>query len=118
MRLLGDENLPASLITQLRVLGHDVLWVREECPGSDDEHVLDIAVAEGRILVTQDKAFASLVSRQVDTPAPGIILLRLDGLRRNELVQAALSAIVSRPDWTGKSAVVGRQSIRIKDLQK
>lgn len=118
MRLLGDENLPASLITQLRALGHDVLWVREACPGSDDKHVLGISVAESRILITQDKAFASEVSRQANTPAPGVILLRLDGLRRNDLVQAALSAILSRPDWLGKSAVVGRQSIRTKDLPK
>ena len=81
MRLLGDENVPASLTEHLRDLGHDVLWVREACPGSSDEYVFGVSVAEGRVLVTQDKAFASLASRQVNPPAPGEGLAEIEKVR-------------------------------------
>ena len=60
----------------LRGLGHDVVAVAETIPQSDDRSILDQAVAEGRILITNDKDFGELVFRW-GKGHHGVILLRL-----------------------------------------
>ncbi len=50
MRILADENFPAKAIAVLRELEHDVSWVRELGPGTDDEEILGWAVRESRVL--------------------------------------------------------------------
>ena len=57
MRLLLDENLPPLVGDALKAAGHDVLTASAACPGAPDEDVIALAVAEGRVLVTQDKDF-------------------------------------------------------------
>jgi hypothetical protein len=52
MLLLANENFPRVAIDALRVDGHDVLWVRTECPGATDEQVLQLAQKGNRILLT------------------------------------------------------------------
>jgi hypothetical protein len=32
MRVLANENLPRIAVEALRSLGHDVLWIAEDCP--------------------------------------------------------------------------------------
>jgi hypothetical protein len=36
MRLVADENFPLPTIEALRRAGHDVTWVRTDCPGTKD----------------------------------------------------------------------------------
>ena len=61
----------------LRRDGHDVLYVVESAPGSDDETVLKLAADQDRILLTEDKEFGELVVR-LGYPAYGIVLLRMN----------------------------------------
>ena len=42
-------------------LGHDVLSVLDAAPRASDDEVLSMALAEDRILVTEDKDFGELV---------------------------------------------------------
>ena len=44
MRFLANENFPGEAVEELRALGHDVLWVRTDAPGSSDEAVLATAL--------------------------------------------------------------------------
>lgn len=118
MRFIADENIPSLLVRGLQAAGHDVLWVKAASPGVPDFKVLAMAVSDGRILITQDKAFASNVSRLRDGQLPGLILLRLDALRRPALVARALSAILSGDDWQNRYAVISETSIRIKPLNQ
>ena len=60
MRLLADENFPLPTIEALRQAGHDVTWVRTDLPGTGDAALLDIAEADGRVLLTLDKDFWQL----------------------------------------------------------
>ncbi len=78
MKLLANENVPASAIHALRDAGHDVLWARTDLPGATDPHVLERAVRESRLLVTFDKDFGELVYRQGLAAAGGVILFRLN----------------------------------------
>ena len=50
-----------SLHAMLIDLGHDVLLAVDIDPRSSDEALLDVALQEGRILVTEDKDFGELV---------------------------------------------------------
>jgi predicted nuclease of predicted toxin-antitoxin system len=76
MRFLVDESAGRTVAEFLRRAGHDVLAVAEVMPGATDVAVLDRAVDEGRVLVTNDKDFGDLVYRG-GRPHHGVLLLRL-----------------------------------------
>jgi hypothetical protein len=43
MRFLANENVPLDAVSALREIGHDVIWVRVDAPGSPDEDILSRA---------------------------------------------------------------------------
>lgn len=77
MKLLADECCDVLVVTGLRNDGHDVVYIKETAPGSDDESVLNLAAGEQRVLLTEDKDFGELVIR-LKLPAYGIVLLRVN----------------------------------------
>jgi len=116
MRLLADENVPGAAIGALRTRGHDVLWVREEAPGSDDPTVLARAVSEGRVLLTLDKDFGGLAFRAGLPAECGIVLCRIPPEDPNILAEGIATALASRSDWSGHFAVVELDRIRVRPL--
>lgn len=46
LRLLLNENTPATLVEALKAAGHDVLWIRLSSPGATDEAVFASAIAD------------------------------------------------------------------------
>ena len=54
MRLLADENFPLPTVKALRLAGHDVFWARTDASVTGDAALLDLAEADGRILLTLD----------------------------------------------------------------
>jgi predicted nuclease of predicted toxin-antitoxin system len=77
MKFLLDESADFPLATFLRELGHDVTAIAHDYPHAlKDRQVLEIAVREQRILITNDHDFGELVFRQ-QLPHSGIILFRL-----------------------------------------
>jgi len=54
MRFLADESCDFTVVRALRSAGHDVIAVVEISPRADDEIVIDRAVREDRILLTED----------------------------------------------------------------
>jgi predicted nuclease of predicted toxin-antitoxin system len=58
MKLLADESVELGIVRLLRENDHDVRAVAEEHPRASDRAVLELAFAEERILVTNDKDFA------------------------------------------------------------
>lgn len=77
MNLVADECCDALLVNGLRSDGHDILYVKDIAPGTDDETVLQMAADQQRILWTEDKDFGELVVR-LRLPAYGIVLLRMN----------------------------------------
>jgi predicted nuclease of predicted toxin-antitoxin system len=57
VKFLVDECTGTSVVACLRNSGHDVVAVAEVMLQADDTDILDRAVSEGRILVTNDKDF-------------------------------------------------------------
>jgi predicted nuclease of predicted toxin-antitoxin system len=78
MNLLADESCAGPVIRALREAGHDVIAIAEVAKGSTDEHVLELALNEKRVLITEDRDFGELVSAR-GRPSAGVILVRFHG---------------------------------------
>lgn len=79
MRLFADACVARSLVSALRSAGHDVIYVAEGPPSVEDEDILVAALAEQRILLTEDHDFGALAVRDGRLSA-GVVLIELYGL--------------------------------------
>ncbi|MDQ3004439.1 MAG: DUF5615 family PIN-like protein [Chloroflexota bacterium] len=118
MRLLANENFPLDAVEALRANGPDVVWVREDARGSNDEQVLARAQQEDRILVTFDKDFGELAFRTKLPSTSGVILFRISPISSQYISQVAVQAIASRADWAGHFSVIEDQRIRMTLLPR
>ena len=92
MRFLADECCDFAAVRSLRADGHDVLAVSEFQHRSVDKQVMELALAEDRILLTEDKDFGWLVfAGRVDSP--GVILIRFPASARVLLAEAVLKLV-------------------------
>lgn len=56
-KLLLDENIPFSVMNQLKRAGHDTEHINRKCKGKSDKEVLEYAVKTKRIILTLDCDF-------------------------------------------------------------
>lgn len=75
-KFIVDECTGLSVVHFLRRQGYDAIGVSEAMPQAIDADILQRAVVENRIVVTNDKDFGDMVFRD-RRPHRGIILLRL-----------------------------------------
>lgn len=94
MRLLADESCDFRIVRALRAAGHDVSAVIEVAPGSGDVDVIDTAMRERRIFITEDRDFGQLVYATTK-PTHGVVLLRYPSTRRANL-PAVLAELVAK----------------------
>ncbi len=118
MRLLADENFPGETVFFLRRAGHDVSWVREDAPGSDDDRVLSKAQAENRILLTFDKDFGELAFHSHLPASSGVVLFRISMDSTDSLSGLVARILKARPHLTGFFTVVEEDRIRMTELPK
>ena len=118
MRFLLDNNLSPKLAELLRAAGHDVVHVRDiGMASATDSVVIDEARAQGRVLISADTDFGTLLARtHATTPsfcscggpaddAPEQAAIILSNLN---VVQADLDA--------GAIVVLGEATLRIRRL--
>jgi predicted nuclease of predicted toxin-antitoxin system len=92
MRFLADECCDFAAVRALRAHGHDVLAVGEFQSRSVDRDVMGLALAEDRILLTEDKDFGWLVfAARMDSP--GVILIRFPASARTLLADGVLKLV-------------------------
>lgn len=114
MNLVVDESVDRQIVARLRQDGHLVRYVAETAPGISDDAVLELANAEGSLLVTADKDFGELVFRQRRLTS-GIVLIRLAGLtqaQKAELVARAINKHAS--EFREAFAVITPAATRIR----
>jgi len=87
MRFLVDECAGPGLAKWLREQGHDVVSVFDQAQGMTDDDVLNIALANERILITVDKDFGEKIFRE-KRHHHGVILLRLKDERSKSKINA------------------------------
>lgn len=117
MRFIANENVPGPVVQALRDRAHDVVWVKEWMPGTDDDRgVLAVAQAEQRVVLTSDTDFGELAFRSHLPAECGIILIRLDWTNPGADNEVVINALTSRDDWSGTFAVVERDRVRLRPL--
>lgn len=80
MKFLVDECTGPAVARWLEQRGHDVLSVYDAARGLDDDAVIEMAHAELRILITNDRGFGEKVFRE-RRPHHGVVFLRLGNER-------------------------------------
>ncbi len=95
-KILADECVHLPIVKALRAAGHDVLLVKDICPGCKDDEVLHIAGEQDRILLTRDKDFGELIIR-LQKKVPGIIRYNLLGMPFDRQAQYIVSALKNAP---------------------
>ena len=116
MRFLANENFPGDAVEALRLQGHDIRWIRADAPGSSDPHVLALAQAEERILLTFDTDFGELAFRSGLPATIGIVLFRFRMTSAQQVARVVAQAIASRSDWAGHFSVVEIDRVRMRLL--
>lgn len=107
MRLLADENFPLSAIKALRRAGHDVTWIRLDCPGAKDTAVLDLAERDGRVLLTLDKDFWQIaIQRRLPLRLSGVILFRVHPAIPDNVTPLVVRTMDVVQEWAGHASVV------------
>ena len=96
MRFLADMGVAVPIVEELRRQGHDALHLRDEgLQRSPDQHILDKAIAEDRILLTFDLDFGELAALARDRVV-SVILFRLSNARMAN-VALRLSTVLAPP---------------------
>jgi len=116
MKFKVDENLPADLLDDLRVAGHEAETVPEEgLTGAPDAVILERVRREGYTLLTMDKGIADV---RANPPAryAGIVLFRPATSGRGAVrafVRRHLPTIL-QTDLAGRLVVITERSIRVR----
>jgi predicted nuclease of predicted toxin-antitoxin system len=116
LRFLADESCDFAAVRALRAEGFDVLVVAEAMSGAEDEQVIERALQEARILLTEDKDFGQLVYAAGHQTC-GVILIRYTAAARPTL-GARIAALVHDHGarLPGSFAVLQPDRIRIASL--
>lgn len=92
MRFLADESCDFAVVRALRTAGFYVLSVSESTPRAEDSEVIELALREERILLTEDKDLGRLVySHGQETP--GVIFLRFPTSARKQISRDVLNLV-------------------------
>lgn len=117
MKLLANENIPASSVKLLREQGYDVFSVAESCRGASDEQVLKLAHSQQRIVVTFDADYGELVFLRKFPPPAAILFLRFVPASPLEPAIMALKVLKEEPAILEKQfIVVERATVRARPL--
>jgi predicted nuclease of predicted toxin-antitoxin system len=93
MRFLADAGISPATIDYLAARGHDAIHVRSiGLQRAADSALIDLAVVEGRILLTFDLDFGDILALQV-RDKPSVIILRL-GDERAAHVNSRLGIVI------------------------
>ena len=113
MRFIVDECTGPGVANWLKNRKHDVVSIYEESPGLEDDRILQKAVMEERIIITNDKDFGEMVFRENKSHC-GIILLRLKDDRTSNKIKT-LEVIIDKysDQLLNNFVVISETTIRI-----
>jgi predicted nuclease of predicted toxin-antitoxin system len=95
MRFLADESCDFSVVRALRSVDHDVIAIAEVSPREEDDAVMERAVRDRRILITEDKDFGQLVYANMQRTG-GVIFIRFPGHARRSLADTVVKVVRQR----------------------
>ena len=78
MKLLATENIQLTSVKYLISVGIDVAWIGHNHSGISDKEVMEIAISQGRLIITFDRDYSELIFKFGYKPQSGVIYLRFD----------------------------------------
>lgn len=117
MQFLANENFPLTSVRRLRESGYDVVYIREDSPGVEDEVVLTRAAREDRIILTFDRDYGELIYR-LEMPSPrAIIYFRYQPFTPEEPAEHLLQLLNEKSSsFVGQFTVLEREQLRQRPL--
>lgn len=114
---LADENIPSHAIAFLRQRGEDVAAISEISPSIADQQVLEMARAQGRIVLSFDRDHGDLVFNRGAIPPRAIVYLRLYP-PDPEALERILAGLIAMGDKAldGQFTVVSPEGMRQRPL--
>jgi len=113
MRFLADESCDFAVVRAMRAAGHDVRVVAEVCRGAPDDQVVEFALRESRVLLTEDKDFGQLVFASA-RESPGVIFIRFPASVRKTMTDSVVRFVEENSaKIEGRFSVVQPGRIRI-----
>lgn len=92
MNFVADESCAKPVIQALREAGHDVVAIAEVTPGADDDQMLERALNDRRVLITEDRDFGKLVYVRGRSSA-GVVLVRFHSSVRLAKAPSVVEAV-------------------------
>jgi predicted nuclease of predicted toxin-antitoxin system len=118
VRFLADESCDAAVVRALLGAGHDVSSVSDTMRGAADRSVLDTALRERRVLLTEDKDFGELVFA-ARAPTIGVVLLRYPSTARERLSWKVVDFVSTwHAELAGAFVVIGPARTRIRRIPR
>ena len=115
-KFLADENVPGDAVEEARNAGYDLAWIREMSPSADDDAVLAMSLAHGRVLVTFDKDFGEMAFRHGKAASCGIVLLRPTLRSADYLARFMVGVLGQAVTWEGNFSVAQEGKLRVVPL--
>ena len=118
MKFLIDNALSPQLARGLLATGHDAVHVRDLGLGAaEDEIIFNLARAEGRVIVSADTDFVTLLAERQESK-PSFILYRRVADEPQQQLAILLENLASilEPLESGSVVVIEQRRIRIRPL--
>ena len=116
MKFLVDECTGIWVSRKLTELGFDSVSVIECMKGASDEEIVQKAIEEKRVIVTNDKYFGRLAEFN---KLPGMILLRLKDESIKNKAKIVSFILTSHSDAIlGNVIIVSETKIRVRQIKK
>lgn len=117
IRWLADENIPRSLVTELRSRGHDVIAAQDVALGAPDRALLAVALDATRVLITFDRDFGREIFAAGGAASFGVVLVRIDPHPQSEFVRTIADVLDARDDWPHHFSVIETDRVRMTPLR-
>ena len=93
----AGECVAGLIVEGLAQRGFDIVDARDICRGDDDERVLALAAAAGRVVITEGWGFGEMTVRH-GQPSAGVIILSRYALSAGARERAAIERIAEIAD--------------------
>ena len=113
--ILADENIHGFIITTLRDAGFEVISVREHTSGIKDDKVIQMALQNNWLLLTEDKDFGEWVFAH-HIQGLSVLFLRYSFYEFREIAQTVVHLLQSQQLDRPFFATITTKKIRVRKL--